>query len=56
MEYLERMYGGSFMSSMKNIYNKAQKLKPYAKYAVKFGKDIAPVIETIAPRAGPAKD
>ena len=52
-EYLEKLYGGSFMSGLKNVYTKAQSLKPYAKKAVQFGKDLAPIFETIAPRIGP---
>ena len=52
-EYLERVYGGSFLTGLKNVYTKAQMLKPYAKKAVKFGQMIAPVVETMAPRVGP---
>ena len=48
------MYGGSFISGFKNVFNKAQKLRPYAKQAIKLGKELAPVVNTIAPRAGPA--
>ena len=53
-EYLERLYGGDFMTGLKNVYSKAQSLKPYAKKAVRLGKDLKPVVNTIAPRAGPA--
>ena len=48
------MYGGSFISGFKNVFNKAQKLRPYTKQAIKLGKELAPVVNTIAPRAGPA--
>ena len=53
-EYLEKLYGGDFMSGLKNVYSKAQSLKPYAKKAVRFGREIAPIVETIAPRFTPA--
>ena len=49
MEYLQRMYGGSFMSGFKNVFTKAQKLKPYAKQALKLGKELTPVVSTLAP-------
>ena len=52
-EFLERMYGGNFMSGLRNVYSKALTLKPYAKKAVKFGQMIAPVVGTLAPRVAP---
>ena len=55
-EYLERLYGGNFMTGLKNVYTKAQKLKPYAQKAVRFGRDLAPIVETLIPRARPALD
>ena len=41
------------MSGLKNVYTKAQKLKPYARKAVQIGRDLAPIAETIAPRLAP---
>ena len=56
LHHVEKMYGGSFMSGLRNVYSKAQRLKPYAKSALSVAKTLAPVLETIAPRTRPLLD
>ena len=50
-DFVERIYGGSFLSSAKSLLSS---IKPYAKKGAKIGRELAPLVSTLAPRAGPA--
>lgn len=47
-DVLEKLYGGNFMSGMKNIYNK---LPSYARKGAKIAKAISEPLGVVAPRA-----
>ena len=53
-DILEKLYGGSFMSGMKNLYSKAASFKPYVKKGSKIAKKLADPIGEFAPRLGNA--
>lgn len=50
--YLEKLYGGNFMSGLKNVYSKAQKLKPMARKGSKIAKELADPVGSFLPRVG----
>ena len=50
-EYLEKLYGGNFMTRLKNVYSK---IKPFAKKGSKIAKDLADPIGAFEPRVGKA--
>ena len=41
-EFVEKMYGGNFLSGLKHVFSKAQKLKPYARKGSKIAKELDP--------------
>lgn len=53
-DYLEKLYGGNFLSGLKNVYTKAQKLKPMARKGAKVAKELADPVGAFAPRVGKA--
>ena len=40
LEFVEKMYGGNFLSGLKHVFSKAQRLKSFVKKGSKIARDL----------------